>query len=384
MYYESGIDIIADETKDNKEKGGQMSKPYSGQLAEICEKFRIESSLDSVETLTDGIINKTFKVNFTSGKSYLLQQINSFVFARPEQVMGNIDLVTAHIMKKNPDGCNLHFHHTADGKNYYIDKNGSFWRLRNFLDAVTFNTCDDIAVLENAGRAFGRFQNMLSDFDASVLCETIPGFHNTVARMETLFAHASSDPMGRAAEVARELDFISSVREKATELCKMTLSGAIPTRVTHNDTKISNVLFDKNTRLPLTVIDLDTVMPGMAAYDFGDTVRSAAGTASEDERDLSIVSLDIAKFEAYAKGFVSETRSGLTKTEIDTLARGAFCVTVEQAVRFLDDYLTGDKYYKISYPLHNLCRARCQLKLAGDMLEKLPAMEKTVAEYAAL
>lgn len=125
-----------------------MSKPYDGQLAEICEKFRIESSLDSVETLIDGIINKTFKVNFTSGKSYLLQQINSFVFARPEQVMGNIDLVTAHIMKKNPDGCNLHFHHTADGKNYYIDKNGSFWRLRNFLDAVTFNTCDDIAVLK--------------------------------------------------------------------------------------------------------------------------------------------------------------------------------------------------------------------------------------------
>ncbi len=357
-------------------------------LKEISHIFRIEGSLYSITTITDGNINSTYKLTYRRPdgvvKAYVAQRINPYVFKHPAEIMRNIDLVTSHIRNKIAEGqVSLHFHHTAEGINYYIDnEDGSFWRLYTFIPALSYNTCDSLEVLRNAGEAFGQFQMQLSDFDASLLFETIPEFHNTKKRLETFFMHVEEDPMGRAAEVTEE---IASLRELAPIACRLSElleAKKIPLRVTHNDTKINNVLFDRTTKRGLVVIDLDTVMPGLAMHDFGDAVRFAASTAAEDEADLSLVSLDLDKFRAFAEGFIKYTKDSLTPGEIDTMALGALTITVELASRFLDDYLLGDHYFKVNFEGHNLVRARCQLRLAKDMLAKLDTMRAIVAEVA--
>ena len=356
-------------------------------LRRICAAFGVSGAVTGAEPMTMGNINTAYRVDTRledgTVRSYVLQRVNTYVFRHPREIMDNIDLVTTHIMRKN-GAAGIEYLHTADGKNYLLETDGSFWRLYIYIDAVTFDTCDDPRVLAGAGRAFGEFQAALSDFDARRLYETIPDFHNTPKRLEHFFRHTAEDPCGRAAEAAEEIEFVRSVRERVSVLTAMRERRALPVRVTHNDTKTNNVLFDRTTMAPLVVIDLDTVMPGLAMHDFGDAVRSAACTTAEDERELSRVALDLGKFRIFAGGFLSAAADSLSRAELDTMALGALTITVELGVRFLDDYLTGDKYFRISSPDHNLVRARCQLALARDMLQKYDRMETIVRELAGL
>ena len=353
-------------------------------IRKIGEAFRLPGTLCTFDIITNGNINTTYRVTYRNDeggtKAYIFQRINTVVFSNPVQIMHNIDLVTSHIREKYPNERTLHFHHTADGKNYIFDDDNCFWRVMNYVESVTFDTCDDLSVIEATGQAFGRFQNQLSDFDGSKLYETIPDFHNTKKRLDTLFAHIEQDPCGRVAEVLPEIEYISSVRREAGELSVRYANGDFPVRVTHNDTKSNNVLFDPITKMPIVVIDLDTVMPGMAMYDFGDAVRFIANTAAEDEPDTGRVFFDTSKFRAFSKGFIGEVVHGLTQPELDSLVLASFSITVELAARFLDDYITGDKYFKINYPLHNLVRTRCQLALAQDIMRKHQELEWIVRE----
>ena len=350
----------------------------------IGEAFRLPGELYTYDTITNGNINTTYRVTYRnqdgSTKAYIFQRVNTRVFSNPVQIMKNIDLVTTHIREKYPKERTLHFHHTADGKNYVSADADAFWRVMNWVDSITFDTCDDLSVIAATGEAFGHFQNQLSDFDGSQLYETIPDFHNTKKRLDTLFEHIAQDPCGRVKDVMAEIEYISSVRWKAGELSVRYANGEFPVRVTHNDTKSNNVLFDRITKMPIVVIDLDTVMPGMAMYDFGDAVRFIANTAAEDEPEIRRVYFDTAKFRAFCKGFIGEVLNGLTQQEIDSLVLAAFSITIELAARFLDDYITGDKYFKIKYPQHNLVRTRCQLALAKDIMRKQEELEWIVSE----
>ena len=343
----------------------------------IGEKFRLSGELYSYSVITVGNINSTYKVTYAVGdnkyKAYLFQRINTHVFKNPVQIMKNIDEVTSYIRKKYPGQLTLHFHHTAEGNNYFVSDEDSFWRVMNYVDSLTLDNTDDLAVIEATGKAFGNFQAQLADFDGSVLYETIPDFHNTRKRLNTLFEHVEKDPCNRVHEVPDEIAYLSFVSDKAAELSE--LFGEIPRRVTHNDTKANNVLFDKVTKEPLVVIDLDTIMPGMSMYDFGDAVRFIANTSAEDEPDTSKVFFDTGKFRAFAKGFIRETKDLLTEVELKNLVKASFSITVEQASRFLDDYLTGDHYFRYEYPKHNLVRARCQLQLAKDIEKKWSELE---------
>ncbi|MBR5023303.1 MAG: aminoglycoside phosphotransferase family protein [Oscillospiraceae bacterium] len=358
-------------------------------LIEVCRHFRIPGEYQFCEEIKVGNVNKTYKVTFegpdpqypgkTRRKSYIVQSVNTFAFKNPVQVMDNVDKVTEYIRAKDPDRCALHFHHTHDRKTYIFDKSG-FWRLFNFIPSVTYSATDNLRVIRNAGRAFGDFQMMLSDFDAAQLNETIPEFHNTRKRYEQLEEQVAADPVGRVQEVREEIAWLQSVKEQACKLTQLQLDGVLPLRVTHNDTKINNVLFDAETDDALVVIDLDTVMPGLVGHDFGDAVRFAANLVEEDSAEPEKAGVNMDIFRAFAGGFLSKTAKSLTQPEIDTLALSCFVLTCELAVRFLADYIAGDVYFKTNYAEHNLVRTRCQIALAKDMLQKLPQMEKIIRE----
>lgn len=343
-------------------------------LTDIGQKFRLAGELYTYEVITMGNINSTYKVTYMREdgtlKSYLFQKVNTHVFKNPVEIMKNIDRVTSYISEKYPDQKTLHYHHTDEGLNYYISDNNAFWRVVNFIESITFDASEDLKVIEATGKAFGQFQTRLSDFDGALLFETIPDFHNTKKRLDTLFAHVEEDPCGRIASVQKEIEYIASVRELAGELSVQFANGEIPKRVTHNDTKCNNVLFDRVTKEPIVVIDLDTIMPGMSMYDFADAVRFIANTAVEDEPDLNKVFFDTAKFRAFANGFIGATNGALEAVEIDNLVKATFSITIELASRFLDDYITGDQYFRCAYPKHNLVRTRCQLQLAKDIQRK--------------
>jgi len=343
-------------------------------LKQVGEHFRLPDTIYTYDTITLGNINSTYKVTYRNEKyelkSYLFQRVNTNVFKNPVEIMANIERVTSYLREHYPNQITLHFHHTEDGTNYYVGETGYFWRVCNYIDSITFDNTDDLAVIAATGEAFGHFQMQLAGFDGSVLYETIPDFHNTKKRLDDLFASAEADVQNRKSEVESELDYIRSVRDYAAELSIRQANGELPTRVTHNDTKANNVLFDRVTKRPITVIDLDTVMPGMAMYDFGDAVRFIANTAVEDEPDLMKVYFDTSKFRAFAKGFIREVKSALTTEEINSLVQATFSITIELAARFLKDYLDGDVYFKCNYPAHNLVRTRCQLQLAKDIMRK--------------
>ena len=370
-----------------------MSYDIKTTLKQVCELFRIPGELMEYDLLTSGNINTTYYVVCQDGeeqKGYLAQKVNSYVFKEPEKVMHNIELVTEHIRRQNEARgifgrrTRLHFHHTAEGKNFLMLNDGEFWRLSNFVeDSLSFDTAEDAKVLQMSGKAFGQFARQLADFDATQLYETIPHFHDTRRRLETFFAHVAEDPCGRCAEVRAEIEQIRAAREFACRLNEMVDSGELPLRVTHNDTKTNNVLFDKDTLEPLVVIDLDTVMPGLAAHDFGDTIRFAANTAAEDEPDVSKVSLNLELYKAFAEGYIGAAGDLLTPAELESMALGAATITLELASRFLDDYITGDKYFKTLYPGHNLVRTRCQLALFADMMAKMDRMQEIVREIVA-
>ncbi len=352
-------------------------------LQEICRLFCIHDTYLGHEVIQVGNVNKTYRVKFLlqdgSEKSFLVQNVNTYVFKNPVKVMENIDKVTEHIRAKRPGQTALHFHHTIDRKTYVLDGN-NFWRMTNYIPSKTFGAAGDLDIVRNAGTAFGEFQMQLSDFEISDLHETIPNFHNTRARYDSLDASVAADPKGYVSQVRDELDYLFSVRNQACALTDMAQCGELPLRVTHNDTKINNVLFHPENGQALAVIDLDTVMPGLVGHDFGDAIRFAANEVEEDcpEYDKARVNLDV--FRAFCHGFLEKTANVLTKKEIDTLALSCFALTVELAVRFLDDYIQGSPYFKTNYPEHNLVRARCQIALAKDMANNLEKMNSCVRE----
>lgn len=357
------------------------------QLLHVGEKFCIPGPFFSYEEIKMGNVNHTYKVNYIrddgSGmaqiKSYLAQKVNTYAFQHPLELMSNIDKVTEYIHEKYPDIKCLHFHHTKERHNYLEGEEG-FWRLSNYIPSVTFNSCDDLSVVRSAGQAFGNFQQMLADFDASSLFYTIPDFHNTRSRYAKLKEEIARDPCGRVAKVRQELDWLLSVEDEACKLTDLYEAGKLPLRVTHNDTKINNVLFDEETLRPLVVIDLDTVMPGLVGHDFGDAIRFAANFVEEDCPKADEAGLNLNVYWAFAEGFLKETAPTLTEMEVETLGNSCFTLTCELATRFLADYLVGDKYFKINGPEHNLIRTRCQIALAKDMQTKMDAMNAIVRD----
>ena len=355
-------------------------------LAKVCEGFCIQGTYVGHEVIQVGNVNKTYRVKVLlengNEKSFLVQNLNTYVFKNPVQVMDNIDKVTEHIRAKHPQELALHFHHTRDRKTY-IEDGKDFWRMSNFIPSTTYNVVSNLDVVRNAGRAFGNFQVDLSDFNSEDLFATIPNFHHTTKRFEALERTVANDPCGKVAEVREELDYLLSVKDRACRLTQLWEEGKLPLRVTHNDTKINNVLFDAEGNAALVVVDLDTVMPGLVGHDFGDAIRFAANYVEEDCPDTDKVGVNMDVFRAFTEGFLEKTVKALTPMELDTLALSSFVLTVELAVRFLDDYIQGSPYFKINYPQHNLVRTRCQIALAKDMQKKMPEMEQIVRDCAA-
>ena len=357
-------------------------------LIRVGAAFRLPGPFFSYEEVKMGNINRTYKVNYViddgSGmarlKPFLFQRVNTYAFKKPVELMENIDKVTEFIRKKRPDQLNLHFHHTeVDGtRKTYLFDGDEFWRVTNYVPSVTFMTCNDPHVIRNAGIAFGDFQMVLSDFDPSQLYYTIPDFHDTRKRYAALKKSVKADAMGRVKYARDVIDYLLENEEKACTLTDLLAAGKLPLRVTHNDTKINNVLFDEKTHQSLIVVDLDTVMPGLVGSDFGDAVRFAANFTEEDSKDYDKAGVDLNVYWAFADGFLSQTAKTLTELEVDTLALSCYALTCELASRFLTDYLDGDRYFKINYPEHNIVRTRNQVALARDMETKLDAMDAIV------
>lgn len=356
-------------------------------LAEVSAAFCIQGTYLGYETIQIGNVNQTYEVKFLqpdgSPKSYLVQNVNTYAFRNPIQLMENIDKVTEHIREKTAGQIALHYHHTADRKTYVVDGD-NFWRMTNFIPSVTYSTAVNHEVVYNAGKAFGQFQMQLSDFDSKQLAETIPNFHNTKKRFEQLEAAVKADPKGRVAEVQEELKYLDQVKAAACKLTDMLEQGELPLRVTHNDTKINNVLFHPDDHSAMVVIDLDTVMPGLVGHDFGDAIRFAANREAEDSTNLDHVGVDLDIFKAFAEGFLEMTANTLTENEIDTLALSCLTLTVELATRFLADYILGDPYFNTAYEGHNLVRTRCQIALAKDMERNMSKMEQMVRDCIAV
>ena len=330
-----------------------------------------------------GHINSTFKIDTNQGSEYVLQRINTYVFKDPIGLMNNAGAVTDFIRSRVDDPrAALHFLTTKDGQFCHEDEKGDFWRMYDFVDGFCLDAPESEEGFYQSALAFGRFQSLLSEFPAETLVETIPNFHNTVDRYRQFRESVKADKAGRLESVRADVDFLLEREEKGSQLQQMRQAGILPLRVTHNDTKLNNVLLDKDTREPLCVLDLDTVMPGLSAYDFGDSIRFGAATAAEDEVDLSKMEMDLRLFEVYAKGFL-KAAANLTEEEMQALPLGAYAITLEQATRFLKDYLDGDVYFKVAYPEHNLVRARTQIKLVADMEKKLDAMNDIVAKAIA-
>lgn len=346
--------------------------------------FQYEGTPVECKAFGNGHINRSLMVKTDSGKKYVLQSLSTVVFKDIPGLMGNVSAVSNYIASKNPDPRgSLHFVQADDGNYWFLDESGEYWRSYEFVDSTfTFEPPFGPDEFRASAVAFGTFQNQLADFPAETLVETIPHFHDTPDRFRQFREKIAEDPCGRAESVRDEIGFLLSRENAGSELQHLRDSGVLPLRVTHNDTKINNVLFDSETKEPVCVIDLDTVMPGLSALDFGDAIRFGASTGAEDEKDLSRVNFDIDMFRAFAEGFISACPN-LTQSEIDALALGAKTITLENAVRFLTDYLDGDHYYSISYPEHNLDRTRTHIKLVSDMEKQWDDMLNVIRSVAA-
>ncbi len=349
------------------------TQPMPAEVAAVASRFDFAGDVTDIQPCGNGHINSTYIIT-AGGKRYILQILNTAIFRHPDQVMENIVAVTEHIRAgllaagEDAERGTMRVVKTVDGQNGYTDAAGRFWRAYDFVEGTVCRlTVDSPATFERVGEAFGDFQRRLSDFDATCLYEAIPNFHNTKKRYADFLATVAADPAGRAASVKAEIAFITARADKASLIVDALASGDLPLRVTHNDTKLSNILLDEMTEEAVCIIDLDTVMPGSALYDFGDSIRTGASSAAEDERDLEKVHFLPEMFRAYARGFVRGTAGALSDRELAMLPDGGYIITFEQAIRFLDDYLAGDTYYHIDYPDHNLVRARTQLKLVADM-----------------
>ena len=355
---------------------------------ELLNAFVFEGEFKKSSQLFDGHINNTYIFDFeNNGKTdrYLVQELNTFVFKQPEALMNNVVGVTEYMRKKVLENggdvkreC-LQVFPAKDGKPYYIDGENRFWRCYNFIsDAHSYQSVDSAETFYNAAKAFGKFQCILADFPGENLVETIPNFHNTVSRFADFKKAVGDNLSGRANQANDEIEFVLARENDCSVLIDMLNAGKLPLRVTHNDTKLNNVMFDNETNEGICVVDLDTVMPGLSLYDFGDSIRFGANTAAEDEKDISKVSLSLEYFKAYTLGYLSTAGESLTEEEIDNLAFSSKLMTLECGMRFLGDFINGDVYFKTEYPEHNLVRCRTQFALVADMEKKMEQMQKIV------
>ncbi len=357
------------------------------ELKEIISRFNIPGEPVSIKECKAGHINSTYFAAFPDAK-YVLQKINTYVFKNPDHLMSNIVGVTGYLRKViaagggDPERGTLHFIACRDGKYYTADSDGGCWRMYRFIDdVVSYQLAETTELFYKAGLAFGDFQKKLAGYDASTLFETIPDFHNTKKRFEKFDSVAAGCASGREKTAAREIEIIRSRKEKCAFIVDGIASGRIPVRVTHNDTKLNNILMDKTTGEGVCIIDLDTVMPGSALYDFGDAIRFGASSALEDEKDLNKVYFRADMFEAFAKGYIKGAGGAMTKSEIKALPMGAYVITLETGMRFLTDYLENDVYFRVEYPDHNLIRARNQLKLVYDLETRMDEFNRIIDKF---
>ena len=368
-----------------------MSKVYD--FKNIVDKFDFEGDFIEAQSHICGHINDTYILTFKKENKeeikYILQKINTNIFQNPDELMDNIENVTNHIKikVKDEDGDifreTLNIIKTKDNKNYYRTKDNYCFRAFIYItNAKTYQMVEEPIHMYKCGKALGKFQKQLADFEVNKLYETIKDFHNTKKRYEDFLDAIKEDTHKRVDAVKEDIEFVLKRKNDCEVLVNFIYSGDIPLRVTHNDTKFNNIMIDEETDEAIAVIDLDTVMPGLTAYDFGDSIRSGATTALEDETDLSKVRFDINLYENFVKGFLEETKDSLNKIEIDNLAFGAKLMTFECGMRFLMDYINGDVYFKIQRENHNLDRARNQFKLVRDMEEKMDEMKDIVIKYS--
>jgi Ser/Thr protein kinase RdoA (MazF antagonist) len=362
------------------------------ELLAIIPHFRFDGQFLRAEPIPSGHINDSFVAWFHRPggrhRSYVLQRINHSVFRSPEKLMQNFEAITAHLQKKivdaggNPDREALTLIRTTDGRTFHRTPEGQYWRATRFIEgARTYDGAHSLEQVYSVARAFGQFQTLVSDFPADQLHETIPNFHHTRKRLETFVETVDRDSANRARAVRWEIQFVEHRAAETSVLVDLLEHGRLPQRVTHNDTKFNNVMIDDQTGRGICVIDLDTVMPGLALYDFGDAVRSGANSAAEDEQDLSQVSFDLDIFDRFAAGYLDAARDFLTPLEIDCLAFSARLMTLECGMRFLTDHLSGDTYFRIHRPGHNLDRCRTQFKLVQEMEARFDDMVRIVNRY---
>ncbi len=358
------------------------------EIFDIAKKFNLPSEPVSMQECKIGHINSTYFIDCADGEKFVLQHINTNIFKDPDILMDNIVGVTAHIRKKleaegkDPLRGTLKFYCSENGLYYYKDEEGRCWRLYKYVDDVDcFQIADSTELLERVGKAFGHFQMQLSDYDAGGLRETIPNFHNTPSRLNDFKIALDKDSVGRAASIPDDIKFVLDHSKVCSYIMDKIADGDLPLRVTHNDTKLNNILMDHETGEPVCIIDLDTIMPGSVLFDFGDAIRFGASSALEDETDLTKVYMREDAFDAFAKGFVSGLEGSLSETEILELPMGALVITLETGIRLLTDYLNGDTYFRVHHPQHNLDRARNQFALVRDMEAKMPRMREIVKKY---
>ena len=363
----------------------------SNKVHEAIDGFKLPGELKECIRYGSGHINDTYRLTYETPqgtKRYILQRMSKSIFKKPVELMENVSGVTAWLRKKiienggDPERETLTLVKSNDGLPYFVDSTGEYWRVYLFIEGATcYDAVKDDNDFYQSAVAFGHFQRLLADYPAETLHETIKDFHNTPDRLEKFKKAVAEDICGRAAFVQKEIDFILEREELTHALYDLQLDGRLPLRVTHNDTKLNNIMIDDETGKAICVIDLDTVMPGLTANDFGDSIRFGASTALEDEQDLSKVSCDLHLFDVYARGFIEGCGGALTDLEIDMLPMGAILMTFENGIRFLTDHLEGDHYYHIHREGHNLDRCRTQLTLVKDMQEKLPQMNAIIQKY---
>lgn len=359
-------------------------------IEEILAFYTFEGEYTGYSQITAGHINTTLSLQFDVGgktKQFIAQKINTNVFKDPKKLMENMVNVTSHLTKKieekggNIERETLHALISNDNKPYHIMPDGSFWRCVNFItDAYSCNMIENPQVFFNAGKAFGEFMSLLADFDGESLHETIPNFHNTKDRFNNFLIALENNKSGRKDNAKEEIEFVLQRKDDSEILVNLIEEGKLPIRVTHNDTKINNIMFDNQSNEGICILDLDTVMPGLSLYDFGDAIRSGASTAKEDEPDTSKVKINLELYNAYTEGYLSTAGKSLTKEEADFLAFSAKLLTFECGMRFLTDYLDGDTYFHTDYKEHNLVRAKNQFALVADIEKNMDLLKKTTAE----